>query len=279
MNQASRWLGGLRRIAGAALDPRARRHYAVENRAWRAHRRGRSSVRLEGHLTHFQNPHHLAVLHQDIFINGVYDFETRGEQPIIIDCGANIGLSTIRFKRRHPGARVYAFEPDPHFASILEKNVESWGLSNVCVIQSAVWSSVGTLRFQQDEGLAGHLSAAGEEGGIEVRTVRLREFLSEPIDFLKIDIEGAELEVLKDCKDALKNVRRLFVESHSYAGHEQTLDEVLEILRMADYRYWIQRIESPCRPFLEPALEKGRLDMCVNICAARAGAAADLCAI
>jgi FkbM family methyltransferase len=264
------WLERLRRLARVALDPDDLKTYFVEMHARQAQRGGRGAVLLEGHLTHFQNAHHLAILYQEIFLKQVYDFETSVERPIVIDCGANIGLSTIRFKRRHPAARVYAFEPDPGFASILEKNIESWGLGDVTVIQSAVWSSEGTMRFQPDEGLAGHLGGTVENDGIEVKTVRLRHYLSEPIDFLKIDIEGAELEVLKDCADALKNVRRLFVEWHSYGGQQQTLDAVLEILRGADYRYWIQRIESPSRPFLETGSAAGKLDMCVNICATRA---------
>ena len=265
MNLSGPWRSRLSRLANAALEPGFRRYYLLEKRAWRAKRDGRTSVRVDGRKTYFENPYHLAILYRDIFVDGVYDFETLNEKPVIIDCGANIGLSTIYFKQRHPGARVRSFEPDPDFAGILKKNVESWGLENVTVMESAVWSSEGTLRFQQDQGLGGHLA----DGGIEVRTERLKDYLSEPVDFLKIDIEGAELEVLRDCKDALGNVRRLFVESHTYAGQEQTLDEILEILRMAGYRYWIQRTEGPPRPFVGKPHEKGTLALCVNICATR----------
>ena len=248
-----------------AFTPRMRKAYAVEKYARRAQRRGHCSVWLDGCETHFQNAGHLACLYRQIFLEHVYDFETSKEEPVIIDCGANIGLSTLRFKRRHPGARVHAFEPDPVLADIFERNIKSAGLGNVCFTRAAVWSSAGTLRFQQDAGLAGHLSSAGEAGGIEVPTVRLRELLSQPVDFLKLDIEGAELEVLRDCRDLLTNVRRLFVESHSYSGRRQTLDEILEILRGAGFRYWIGNIEAPPSPLLGTPFASGALEMCVNV--------------
>ena len=63
-----------------------------------------------------------------------------------------------------------------------------------------------------------------------VRCVRLNDLLNEEIDFLKIDIEGAELPVLKDCSDNLKNVKNLFVEYHGKYDEMFKLNEILEIL-------------------------------------------------
>jgi hypothetical protein len=74
---------------------------------------------------------------------------------------------------------------------------------------------------------------------INIETVRLREFLYKRVDFLKIDIEGAENEVLHDIHDLLHNVERLFVEFHSFVGREQMLPEILTILKRADFRLHI----------------------------------------
>jgi hypothetical protein len=55
----------------------------------------------------------------------------------------------------------------------------------------------------------------------------LRDLLDSPVDFLKIDIEGAEYAVLKDCRDRLQNVRNLFVEYHAAPDEPQRLNEML----------------------------------------------------
>jgi FkbM family methyltransferase len=248
-----------------------RKAHEIERQAWRAQQNGRESIPVEGCETCFRDPFHLGILYRQIFVDCVYDFDTTEAAPVIIDCGGNIGLGTIRMKRRHPAARVYAFEPDPEFAAIFEKNVKSAGLSDVRITQAAVWSSTGTMRFKQDGGLAGHLDIDGGSKGIDVPTFRLRDLLSAPVDFLKIDIEGAELEVLRDCADLLGNVRRLFVESHTYAGRGQNLDEILAILRKAGFRYWLGTVEGPRTLLSGVAHVPGVLEMCVNVTATRDG--------
>jgi hypothetical protein len=59
------------------------------------------------------------------------------------------------------------------------------------------------------------------------------------VDFLKIDIEGAETKVLEDCADLLFNVDKLFVEYHSFIGMEQPLPEIFGILKNAGFRLHI----------------------------------------
>jgi hypothetical protein len=71
-----------------------------------------------------------------------------------------------------------------------------------------------------------------------VRTVRLRDYLDQPIEFLKLDIEGAEVPVLLDCSDRLEQVEHLFVEYHSFIGLPQPLDCLISILRSAGFRFY-----------------------------------------
>ena len=74
---------------------------------------------------------------------------------------------------------------------------------------------------------------------IEVETIRLRDYLIRKVDFLKIDIEGAENEVIEDIKDLLHHVERIFVEFHSFNNKEQMLPEILAILKNAGFRLHI----------------------------------------
>ena len=68
---------------------------------------------------------------------------------------------------------------------------------------------------------------------------------------MKIDIEGAELPVLRDCSDNLKNVKNLFVEYHGKYNEIFKLNEILEILLQNNFKYYIKEGDSVySRPFL-----------------------------
>ena len=64
--------------------------------------------------------------------------------------------------------------------------------------------------------------------------------MNKHVDFLKLDIEGAETTVIKDCADYLGNVDNIFVEYHSFLSEKQTLDELLNILKKTNFRVQIQ---------------------------------------
>ena len=181
-----------------------------------------------------------------IFGQEVYAFAA-GPAPRIIDCGANIGLSCIYFRRRFPAARLTAFEPDPQAAAALRANLAAFGLGDVELVQAAAWTEAATLPFARAGSLGGRIDPDGGEG---VPAVRLRDWLAEPVDLLKLDIEGAESAVLADCADRLPNVARLFVEYHGPAGAPQTLHRVLGLLDAAGFRCYLREEYAPARPFL-----------------------------
>ncbi len=205
--------------------------------------------------------------YQEIFEKEVYDFSPRSNSPRIVDCGANIGLSVIFFKQSFPSARITAFEPDPCIFAALQSNVESFGYKDVELRCEAVWTSCGEMDFLPEGGYSGHLVETGD-GAHPVPTVRLRDILIEPIDLLKLDIEGAETEVLRDCADRLDMVHRLFVEYHSREGQPQSLAEILSILSDAGYRYHAQEAYAARKPFIATPPLAG-MDFQLNIYAWR----------
>lgn len=70
---------------------------------------------------------------REVFFHGGYLFDPETNSPVILDCGANIGLATLFFKRLHPKARISCFEADSSTASILMKNVDQHHLPDVSV--------------------------------------------------------------------------------------------------------------------------------------------------
>jgi FkbM family methyltransferase len=179
----------------------------------------------------------------DIFVAGSLAFETIDPAPRILDCGANIGLASLFFRRQYPDARVTAFEADPALFAILNANLHANGAGSVETRHVALWTSTGTLTFQcegSDSGRISTLPGASEGRATTVPSLRLRDVLDEgPVDLLKLDIEGAEAEVLADCEPVLHRVKALVMDLHEFDPSVRQTPRVLELLAIAGFSYAI----------------------------------------
>jgi FkbM family methyltransferase len=175
-----------------------------------------------------------------IFKQQLYRFDTRKDAPLIIDGGANVGASVLYFKRSYPGSRIIAFEPDPDIFQILAKNCAAFELKNVELIPKALWTHEGTVKFDRDGAEAGRIVQDTKSlHAVEISACRLGGYLEQEIDLLKLDLEGAELEVLLDCVDKLSNVDKIIVEYHSFKDQPQKLHILTQTLHDAGFRLHI----------------------------------------
>ncbi len=202
----------------------------------------------------------------ELFEQNIYKFKSKTDAPYIVDCGANLGMSVIYFKSIYPNAIITAFEADPYIFSFLKKNVHSFGFANVEVINKAVWNEDDKkLSFLKEGGAGGRIEEKNTVGDyIEIETVRLKNFLNRKVDFLKIDIEGAEFSVITDCAEELRNVENLFLEYHSFPDRKQNLHDMLDIVQGAGFRYHIKEAFTSNIPFEEIKLNVG-MDLQLNI--------------
>lgn len=227
-------------------------------------------IQLYNHQFNFHDARCFYDSYLEILKDEIYKFTTDSENPLIIDCGANMGVSVLFFAREFPGAKIIAFEPEEAIYNVLKKNISSYGLSNVELHQKAVWNSETVLEFTSDHGMGGSVANTfSNQQAVKVHTVRLADFLQEKVDFLKLDIEGAEYIVLKDCEPLLKNVEKLFVEYHSFINQEQKLEEILDMLKRAGFRYHLKQSFSQSRPFIDKVLACENMDMAITIFAYR----------
>ncbi len=205
---------------------------------------------------------------REIFIDQVYKFTARTQTPHIVDAGANIGLSVLYFKQLYPRATIEAFEPDPAIFALLQRNVGDF--SDVTLQQAAAWVDDTELTFYAEGSLAGstEVDFADQGKATVVRAQRLKTRLQRPIDFLKIDIEGAENSVLFDIEDELANVDCLFFEYHSLPDKPQRLGEMLDLVRRAGFRYTINGTHGAVLPFID-RIESG-FDLQLNVSCVRA---------
>ena len=154
-----------------------------------------------------------------------------GAQDTVIDLGANIGEFTLPMA--HTGARVFAFEPDPHARSVLEESVQ--GLANVTVMPVAVGAKAGQAQLYRRVNFAREPNRASKSSSlfaekrnvstadaITVEIIDLAAFLNQldcDIALIKMDIEGAEVPLMESLlnRPIAARIGDIFVETHERA--------------------------------------------------------------
>jgi FkbM family methyltransferase len=177
-------------------------------------------------------------------IDDYFRWYTPGSGETVFDIGANCGVSSYEFSRRvGPTGRVYAMEPDPINFSLLQHNIERHNLKNVTALQIAVSNACGAATFNSEgtigSGLEYALDRPTTGKKVEVKTVTLEEAcrLWGVPNFCKIDIEGAEIEVLRDSVRFLSTHSiQLVLDTHHYVRGVKTTRECEDFLRKAHYR-------------------------------------------
>ncbi len=206
--------------------------------------------------------------YQEIFTDEVYRFRSATPAPRIVDCGANCGLSVLYFKTLYPRAQIVAVEADPEIYRTLEWNVAQWNWSDVTLLNKAVATGGSDVTFYREGADAGRIHPLpGALAACRVPVVELDQLLTEPTELLKIDIEGAETDVLAAC-ERLDMVSQLFVEYHSFVDAEQSLHIVLEKLSAAGFRYYLHTQFCPRQPLCEDRCHIG-MDLQMNVFAKR----------
>lgn len=142
----------------------------------------------------------------------------------IVDAGANIGISTVWFHLRAPQARIVAVEPEPENIHMLRRNIETNQIP--CdVLAAAVWHVKGTMRLGIKPAAMSHSLIPDENGfdsEIEIKTLDMPYMLSklgpDGADLVKMDIEGAEKEVLRYGEGWVRSVKQYLMECHPGRG-------------------------------------------------------------
>ena len=214
--------------------------------AWRAARNwghsGPGTLEFLGFRLDYFNQSEAMFLVHEVFVNAAYAFESSNPRPRIVDCGANIGMAVLFFKAFRPDAEVIAFEPDPTAFARLARTIEMNGLRNVRPENAAVVDKDGTVALYFNPSASGSMTASidpawGGEARQEVRAVRLSAWIQEPVDFLKLDVEGAEYDVVRDLidTDAIRWVLDAVIEYHELATRPDGVSRMVNALQAAGF--------------------------------------------
>jgi FkbM family methyltransferase len=132
----------------------------------------------------------------------------------IWDLGANIGLVAAHYATLYPDAEILALELDQENVSLCRRNVDRW--SGRCeVLEAAAWTEDGFVTYEIDP--TREYGARVADRGRQVRAISLNTLLERdgtPVDFVKLDVEGAEAQILRTNTEWAAAVRCIKVEPH-----------------------------------------------------------------
>lgn len=164
-------------------------------------------------ITYF-NKEELKILDKEIFSDEIYGIELKKNNPVIFDVGSHIGLSILFFKKKYPKSKIFAFEPNPNVFPLLEENISQNGLSGIEIHNVALGlnedkrslfiDSSKTNAFSTSSFLPNAWNGKQKTLPIKIQVKKLSTFLNIKCDLLKMDVEGAEYEILKELVESGK---------------------------------------------------------------------------
>jgi FkbM family methyltransferase len=202
-------------------------------------------VERAGYRFHFRNREEFERICHDVFDEHEYAFTTRRRAPLIIDAGAHVGAATHYFKRRYPEARVLAIEANPVTFALLQQNIAHNRLTHVRAMQAALAPVAGEIPFYVfpsdeepgawgDSAIRQQWHESLEMTVVRVPAVTLSSILDEPVDLLKLDIEGLETAVLHEASAKMDNVQCVILEFHGTRRNPgNSIARLITILRAA----------------------------------------------
>ena len=179
---------------------------------------------------------------REMFVDEVYRVEC-ADVHTIFDLGGNIGLASLYMARRHPNATICAVEPDPDNLALFDRNV-AYNRVSVRLVAGAVGAADGHARFTRlvdprQHSIASHAAGADDlvRDTVDVKVMSVPTLLEtmgwSHLDILKIDVEGAEVDVFDGRPSWLDRVRVIVGEGHHRAGY--TADRCREELGAAGF--------------------------------------------
>ncbi len=189
----------------------------------------------------------MRYIYREVFAQREYWFVTDASEPFILDCGGNIGMSTLFFKSIYPHARVEVFEPAPWACDAMRETFAANDLRDITVHNVALAEREGELVLHHDADEPGSAVMSvfpGEslDAAHVVPAVRLSSFVTRRVDYMKLDIEGSELPVLREmaAAGALSMVEQIGMEFHHHLDpSEDRLGECLTLLEQQGFGYQI----------------------------------------
>ena len=215
-------------------------------------------------------------IHRDLFLDGLREpvatekvKSLLGKNDVVLEIGANIGYYAMI--EAQLCKKVYAVEPVPSNVEFLRKNIELNGFSNIDVYQLAFGSENGFQEILLSDKSNWHSFYQNESYNLGEQSNKLRvkmmcvnEFVKnkEMPTFVKLDVEGYEIEVIKGMQKVLPKTKNIFMEIHSDIMKENETKQLLDIMRIYDFK--VDLVIKYDRPGLSKILNVDYIDRIYN---------------
>lgn len=181
---------------------------------------------LQAIYFHDFNNAHIPEILKEIYLDKVYKPYLIGSRNLVIaDFGANIGLASYYFK---DFGKVYAVEPAKIHRESINAMIKQNNIDNIVVCPYAISNKNGKAKFTHNQNstmyMLGDVKLLGETDNEEVETVTIEEFMNrnklDHIDLLKMDLEGAESEVISsdEFRRVMPKIKTIVGEYHSWSA-------------------------------------------------------------
>lgn len=216
----------------------------------------RKREKVLGYCIRFLDYETFYSLFLNIFIHREYDFVSKYDSPLIVDCGTNFGMSALYLKRKYPNSKIICFEPHSETFNILKENIQANNIKNVELHNAAVYNRKGKFPLYADldrrnvtgMSLTQRLIEKGMRLSEEtVQTILLSDYINLPVDFLKMDIEGVEADALSELqeKSKLEFIDQIICEYHyNISAKTNQLSRLLGILEQGGFQYMVYSPEK-----------------------------------
>jgi len=220
---------------------------------------GESKIKIFGKTYYYESNlglvlYQVSLIHHAKLIDNL-DINKQG--VVMVDVGANVGCFSLTFKNIFTNSRIYSFEPAPAVFDCLSKNME--GFENVRLENFGLSDTSGIFKFLYNPKNT-EMGQISSEGNIDVQIKTLNSYVAKNkishIDFLKIDTETYEKNVLIGGSDILSKTKYILLEvNYEPSNNNYTVSELMSTLVSKDYNFQLLKIVN----FLDKDIEKASI--------------------
>ncbi len=171
---------------------------------------------------------------------------------VVVDMGAHIGAFAVRAARLAHHGQVYAFEASSKNYALLTENRQLNDLRNLYIENSAVSDRRGKmpLYMPSDNGILGSLMQETSSFMEMVQAITFTDIIAkhaiDKIDFLKVDVEGAEFDILFASSDeTLPIIQKMVIEYHEFEGNKRSHQDLVNLLNLQGFKVVVEKAIFP----------------------------------
>jgi FkbM family methyltransferase len=160
---------------------------------------------------------------------------------VIFDVGAYCGTQSIYWSKIvGESGKVICFEPDSRNYDVLKKNIDLHNASNITALKLGLFSEDKTIYFSNNGSMGSQVIKEGNENTSEIQVRTLESIFKElnltKLDFIKMDIEGSEMEVLKSSKEFIQKLKPSFIIEPHYINGVLNKDEIIDFFQSINFK-------------------------------------------